>query len=101
MKLKSGKKLRIGCYDFTLQFKNLDWQEDSNLAGQCDYDRRTIKISDVNPSKMEVLAHEVIHALDSEHKLGLTEQQVLIIGHHLPAFCRDNHIDLGDDLDVG
>lgn len=101
MTIKSGKKLRIGCSTYTFGWRGIEWTEDAELQGQCDYMRRLIKVSVAAADPMMTLLHEAIHAIDREHTLGLQEQSVTVIADHVIAFCRDNNIDLREELECG
>jgi hypothetical protein len=51
---------------------------------------------------MKVLLHEVIHALDAEHFPGepIDESRVWVLGDHIVQFCRDNQVDLREELEL-
>lgn len=44
--------------------------------------------------RMEILLHEVVHAVESIHTLNLPEKAVKILGVEMLAFIRNNHINL-------
>lgn len=61
-------------------------------AGECDPCSQVIKVESGMPedSERDTLLHEVVHAIDAEMDLDLTEKQVLGISKGILAVLMDN-----------
>jgi hypothetical protein len=100
--VKLKHKYRIGTRVFKVKVMRDGWREDANARGQIEYNKRTIKFAADEVEGMKVLLHEVIHALDAEHFPGepIDESRVWVLGDHIVQFCRDNQVDLREELEL-
>ncbi len=97
--MKAKKKYRIGCNNYRFVWKSAEWSLGSERYGESAHVEREIHIGKTATDKMDTLIHEIIHCIDAEHKLELKEQAVDILARHLVSFCRDNGVDLREQLE--
>jgi molecular chaperone GrpE (heat shock protein) len=84
-------KIKIGCY--TYDVSEVDVVEKyTNTVGQIDYNAKTIEIDkEVNGTyKLEILFHEVLHAIDNFMGIGLEENEIEKLGKGLTMVLKDN-----------
>lgn len=93
--MKVPKILKICGHDIEVETSKGDLTlEGGEIWGYYDDDKHLIKIAPnmVSTRKMEVVLHEVIHAISAIHCLGLTEKQVKILGVEILAVIRNNKL---------
>ena len=82
-------ELRDGLYEGGIKRDGvLTWGREANLG----------LVMDKNAVGMDLLLHEMIHSLSVEHDWEIPETVVEGLASHLVAFCRDNNLDLRDEL---
>lgn len=94
MKLK--RKYRIDGEDWTCH----ELANDLPMIGKTNFNQRTIMLDLSNGRKEVTLLHEVIHIVDDNAKLDLTEQQVVRLSQGLLAFMRDNKVNFLEDIET-
>jgi hypothetical protein len=89
-------KLKIGSFDYTVEWMDRNWSDQENAFGACHRDTCSIKIAEhATPHRIAgTFVHEVFHALQ-EHFMGPKgeidiEQASHIAGDGLVMFWRDN-----------
>lgn len=92
--MENNSKVRIGCQDYTVIFKELVVEEGQECRGSCHSDRREIYLKESlkDTRLMETFLHECIHAISDEYDLSLTEVQVNTLGISLLSLIRDNKL---------
>lgn len=85
-------EVKIGYKDYSVEKVN-DLNDGRNiLYGQILYDEEKIKLkSDLTQNMLKcTLLHEVVHGIDEQNAINLTEEQVEKLGVGLYQFIRDN-----------
>jgi len=76
----------------TYNFQVVDKVDDADSLGECnDVLQRILVKSDQKPDQlMDTILHEVVHAIDYQMHLGMTERQVHAVAAGLTAVFLDN-----------
>jgi hypothetical protein len=88
------EQVKIGCDIYDVVFEDKPDEGGEVCRGLCiSSDRKIILSKSLTDVRlMETFLHECIHAIDDVYRIGLTEQQVNVLGVSLISLIRDNRI---------
>ena len=94
--MRLPKRLKIGALEWNVRWVH-DLEEDGRRAwGGCDNTDFEIRLDDslrTRPAQcMNVLLHELLHAVAETYDVRLSESQVLRLANGLAAALKDNHL---------
>lgn len=85
-------KLRIGPYQYDVVSVSGIEHRRKKVVGLLDADQQTIYVDADLPRErwLATLWHEVVHAIDDDRAIGLTERQVEALANGIVQFGKDN-----------
>ena len=89
--MKIPDKLKIGGHWLNIEFHSEKEVQYDRMGTLCHWENRILIQKDLVASKqISSLFHEVLHELDKQNLIDLTEKQVTIIAEGFHAFLVDN-----------
>lgn len=73
-------------------FTNSKGEREDGQWGICDPNIRQITLRKDDPAKTSTLIHEVLHAIDFDYDIGLTENQVVKLEEAIMRFVKLNSV---------
>ena len=98
--MKAKKQYRIGARMIDFKWMDEDWGNDGERYGQSENNPPLIKIAVNSDDSMKTFLHEVIHEISFQCSLKLEEQAVRALAYFIVAFCRDNEVDLRENMEL-
>ena len=92
--MKVPKKVKIGCYDFTVNWEDKPIQDNDLCCGIMSLNNHSITLSSsmLADKIPETFLHEIIHAIDDMYNLELGENRVNVLGIQLYQVIKDNKL---------
>lgn len=89
--MKLPSKIKVGAHWIAVELKSENREQYDKMGTCCHWESRIIIQEDLVESKqISSLFHEVVHEIDKQHFVGLTESQVTTISEGFYAFLVDN-----------
>lgn len=94
--MRLPEKITIAGQDIKIIYRKKILVDGSECWGYYDDEKNTIclRMGMDKTRKMEIFLHEAIHAIESIHRLDMTEKAVKILGIEILALIRNNKINL-------
>jgi hypothetical protein len=91
-KMNIPDKVKICGYEYAVEFKETVTLDAKECFGTHSFNNLKISLSDQFPQQIQdaTFLHEVIHAIDYTHSIGLKEEVVAKLANGLYAFIKDN-----------
>ena len=94
--MKIPRKLRIDGEDWRVKKIKVNQNDlETRFFGMADHMERKITIDTVHRTDSTFL-HEIVHAVDVNRHLSLTEEQVKSLSHGLYAVIKDNKLNFNE-----
>lgn len=97
--MKIPSKVKIGAYDYKVEWVKELKDEKAKLWGLCDRENHIIFLDKGlrGRRRIEVFLHECLHGMEESYDIELGEKKVSVLGLALLAFFVDNKLEIPFD----